>query len=70
MQTSEQILISLLNDGPNIAKAGSALARRQRHNVFLFSRADTSKDGCDYDMYLYIYIYLGNVNVLVRSRVW
>jgi len=37
-----------------LAKAGSALARRQRHNAFFFSRADMSKNGCDYDMFLYI----------------
>ena len=34
--------------------AGSALARRQRHNAFLFSRADISNDGCDYDVFLFI----------------
>ena len=52
VQTSDEILISLLHDGPS--EAGSALARRQRHNAFLFSWTDMSNDGCDSDMFLYI----------------
>ena len=36
-----------------LAKAGSALATRQRHNAFLFSPVDMSNDGCDYDMFLF-----------------
>ena len=37
-----------------LANAGSVLARRQRHNLFLFSRANISNDGCDYDVFLFI----------------
>ena len=45
---------SLLSSMMALAKAGSSLARIQRHNAFLFSRADMSNDGCDYDMFLFI----------------
>ena len=38
-----------------LANAGSVLARRQRYNAFLFSRANISNDGCDYDVYLFMY---------------
>ena len=37
-----------------LANAGSVLERKQRHKAFPFSRADISKDGCDYDVFLLI----------------
>ena len=37
-----------------LAKSGSTLARRQRHNAFLFNRADISNNECDYDVFLFI----------------
>ena len=37
-----------------LAKSWSTLARRQRHNAFLFYRADISNDECDYDVFLFM----------------